>query len=184
MSNPLEILEEEHRVIEKVIGVLKHMVDAVKTGVNPPVNDFRNTVDFLRIFADRCHHSKEEDALFPILEERGVPRFGGPIGVMLQEHEQGRSLIRGMLQAIEAIVKGDEHGYIVFSEKALSYAELLHDHISKEDNVLYPIGRNVLSEEDIERLSKDFEKIEKEKIGPEVHEKYHKIAEELSLKYR
>lgn len=183
MSDPLETLEEEHRVIEKVIGVLKHMVKAVKTGVNPTVDDLRNSVDFLRTFADKCHHTKEEDILFPLLEERGVPRSGGPIGVMLQEHEQGRSLIKGMLQAVEAIEKGDEHGYIVFSEKALSYAELLEDHISKEDNVLYPIGRNVLGEEDMRRLMEDFEKVEKEKVGQGVHEEYHRIAEDLSLKY-
>lgn len=184
MSDPLKILEEEHRVIEKAIGVLKRMVETMKLGVNPAVDDLRNLVDFLRTFADRCHHGKEEDVLFHVLEERGVPRSGGPIEVMLQEHEQGRSLVKGMLQAIEAIEKGNKHGYIVFSEKALSYAELLENHISKEDNVLYPIGRNVLSDEDMERLLDDFEKIEEEKVGPGVHEKYHRIVEELSLKYR
>lgn len=184
MSDPLKILEDEHRVIEKAIGVLKHMVKTVETGVNPPVDDLRNLVDFLRTFADKCHHGKEEDVLFPVLEERGVSRSGGPIGVMLQEHEQGRSLVKGMLQAVEAIEKGDEHGYTFFSEKALSYAELLEGHISKEDNVLYPIGRNVLSDGDMERLLDDFEKVEEEKVGPGVHEKYHRIVEELSLKYR
>lgn len=184
MRDPLETLEEEHRVIEKAIGVLKRMAEIMKTGVNPPLDDLRKLVEFLRTFADKCHHSKEEDVLFRVLEERGVPRFGGPIGVMLQEHEQGRSLIKGMLQAVEAIEKGDKHGYMAFSEKASSYAELLEDHISKEDNVLYPIGRNVLGKEDMERLLEGFEKVEEERVGPRVHEKYHRIAEELDLKYR
>ncbi|MEM2058502.1 MAG: hemerythrin domain-containing protein [Thermoproteota archaeon] len=184
MNDPLEKLEEEHRVIEKVIGALKHMVEAMKRDVNPPVEDLRKSVDFLRTFADKCHHSKEEEVLFRVLEERGVPRSGGPIGVMLQEHEQGRSLIKEMLRAVEAIEKGNEHGYIVFSEKASSYIELLEDHISKEDNVLYPIGRNILGKKEMENLSEDFEKIEVEKVGTGVHEKYYRIAEELGVKYK
>jgi hemerythrin-like domain-containing protein len=136
------------------------------------------------MFADKCHHSKEEDVLFPVLESHGIPRTGGPVGVMLQKHEQGRNLVRKMLQAIESIEKGYKNGYMVFSENALSYVELLEAHISKEDNVLYPIGRNVLNEEDAEKLLESFEKIEEERMGLGAHEKYHKIAEELSLKYR
>jgi hemerythrin-like domain-containing protein len=184
MNDPLKVLEEEHRVIEKVLKVLKYISEDVKEGVNPPVDELKKAAEFLRMFADKCHHGKEEDILFPVLESRGIPRLGGPIGVMLQEHEQGRNLVKKMLQAIESIEKGDKSGYMVFSENALYYVELLEAHISKEDNVLYPIGRNVLNEEDAEKLLESFEKIEEERMGPGVHEKYHKIAEELSLKYR
>jgi hemerythrin-like domain-containing protein len=135
------------------------------------------------MFADKCHHGKEEDILFPVLESRGIPRSEGPIGVMLQEHEQGRNLIKKMSRAIENIEKGDKNGYMLFSENASYYVELLEAHISKEDNVLYPIGRNVLNEEDFEKLLESFEKIEEERMGHGVHEKYHEMAEELSSKY-
>jgi hypothetical protein len=56
---------------------------------------------FFRNFADRCHHSKEEDELFPKMVEHGIPKEGGPIGVMLMEHDQGRAFVRGMSEAAE-----------------------------------------------------------------------------------
>ena len=183
MNDPLKVLEEEHRVIEKVLKVLKKASENIKAGVNPPVEELKKALEFLRMFADKCHHGKEEDILFPVLESRGVSRSGGPIGVMLQEHEQGRNLIKKMSRAIENIEKGDKNGYMLFSENASYYVELLEAHISKEDNVLYPIGRKVLNEEDFGKLLESFEKIGEERMGHGVHEKYHEIAEELSLKY-
>jgi hemerythrin-like domain-containing protein len=62
---------------------------------------FRQGVDFVRNFADRCHHAKEEENLFPRMEARGVPRDGGPIGVMLFEHEEGRAYVRAIAGAID-----------------------------------------------------------------------------------
>ena len=52
-----------------------------------------NTIEFLRLYADRCHHGKEEALLFRELEKKGMPRAGGPVGMMLMEYQAGRSLI-------------------------------------------------------------------------------------------
>ena len=61
-----------------------------------------NLQEFFRLFADQCHHGKEEELLFPLLEQKGIPRTGGPIGVTLHEHEEGRALVRQMGDAVEA----------------------------------------------------------------------------------
>ena len=65
----------------------------VEKGQDIPKDFFPRAVDFIRNFADRTHHGKEEDNLFPALEQHGMPRQGGPVGVMLDEHDQGRGLV-------------------------------------------------------------------------------------------
>ena len=81
----------EHRVIERVIAVLRQATDALEAGKPVPPQVFNNAIDFIRNFADTCHHAKEEGVLFASMEARGFPRQGGPIQVMLLEHEEGRA---------------------------------------------------------------------------------------------
>lgn len=182
MEDPLEVLTEEHEVIKRVLVALRGITREMRSGYKPTVEELERFVDFIKTFADSCHHSKEEGSLFPALEARGISRIGGPIGVMLQEHEQGRSFVRGMLEAIDAIEGGDEQGYGAFERNASAYVSLLEDHIFKEDNILYPMGRGVLGVEDLERLLDSFKEVEAE-VGLGVHEKYKRLAEELGSKY-
>ncbi|MCX7887840.1 MAG: hemerythrin domain-containing protein, partial [Verrucomicrobiae bacterium] len=96
---PTEILMAEHRVIEQVLNVLEAMAERAANG-DLNRQEARDAVAFFRGFADRCHHGKEEAQLFPAMEAKGIPREGGPIGVMLCEHEQGRAAVRGMAEAV------------------------------------------------------------------------------------
>ena len=89
-------------------------------------------------------HGKEEKVLFPKLMQAGIPMNGGPLGVMLYEHEQGRQLVRNMEQALD-----DKH-FADFALYANRYAHLLEDHIAKEDNVLFAKAEKVLTSEDDE----------------------------------
>ena len=88
--HPTEVLSQEHRAIENMLGALEEQIRAAPAGQPFPRRFFDEALDFFRNFADGCHHAKEENLLFPRMKERGVPENGGPIGVMLAEHEQGR----------------------------------------------------------------------------------------------
>jgi len=173
-----ENLKEEHQVILRMIKVLNVASEKVNRGEEVDINVFRKAVDFIRIFADRCHHGKEQDTLFPTLGERGIPTHGGPIAVMLTEHEQGRQFVRGLAEAVERYESGDKSARSFIVENARGYAELLDQHIYKEDNILYPMGDRVLSASDNKELLEKFEKIEREIIGEGKHEYYlHMISE-------
>jgi hemerythrin-like domain-containing protein len=173
-----ENLKEEHQVILRMIKVLLVASDKLEKGETVSVDVFKKAVDFVRTFADRCHHAKEEDTLFPVLERRGILRHRGPIAVMLMEHEQGRLFVKGLNQAVEKYEKGDKAAKNAIVENARGYADLLDQHIYKEDNILYPMGDKVLSEADNRELLEKFERIEKEIIGEGKHEYYlHMIAE-------
>ena len=101
-QQPTELLKCEHETILRVIGVLNRLVARCQQGQSFDEIPLRKCVEFFRLFADACHHAKEEDLLFPLLEAKGIPREGGPIGVMLHEHQLARQHTRAMADALDA----------------------------------------------------------------------------------
>ena len=97
--------------------------------------------------ADRFHHAKEEDVLFKALVDNGMPKDNSPVAAMLMEHDQGRSFVRAMETAVTEAQTGSQDSYQAIADNALGYAALLHDHIAKEDDILYPLAERVLPEE-------------------------------------
>jgi len=178
-DDPIALLMEEHRVIERGIRLLQKVAERIDAGRDVEASVLAELVDFVRNFADRCHHGKEEKILFQTFAEKGIPVEGGPIGVMLIEHEEGRRMARVMAEAASSIKDGDLSKSKVFSENAKSYAQLLTQHIYKEDNILYPMGRRLLSEEEKEELIRRFEVVERKEIGEGVHEKYINLIKDL-----
>lgn len=116
---PTEVLMQEHRVIELVLSCLDRMADNCDAGLPLDIEAATQAIDFFRVFADKCHHGKEEDLLFPLMEAKGFPRDGGPTGVMLHEHELGRRQVRSMEDAVKETSLGDLAGKILFVEQAL-----------------------------------------------------------------
>jgi hemerythrin-like domain-containing protein len=174
-----DVLRNEHRAVERVLRALNRAADRLDAGEAVPPQLFEDSLDFLRNFADRCHHGKEETALFPAMAKAGIPVEQGPIGVMLAEHEEGRGYIRAMGEALEAYKRGDATARRPLADNARAYAELLAQHIQKEDNILFPMADQLLPQAQQQELVAEFDRIESEKIGPGVHERYHRMIDEL-----
>ena len=176
---PTDTLKAEHRVIERVLAVLNRASD--KLARNEPVDAavFTQSVDFIRNFADRYHHAKEEDSLYRRMGERGFPMDSGPIAVMLAEHEEGRRYVRGLADAAERYGRGDQAAMDEIVHNARGYADLLAQHIQKEDNILYEIADSRLSPADQSDLEQRFEHKEQETIGPGGHERYVALVGQL-----
>jgi len=172
-------LREEHQVILRMIKILNVASGKLERGESVSLEVFKKAVDFIRTFADRCHHGKEQDTLFPRLGEKGIPTQGGPIAVMLIEHDRGRQYVKGLADAVASYEGGNKTALSLIVENARGYAELLDQHIYKEDNILYPMGDRVLSESDNVELLEKFENIEKGIIGEGKHEYYLRMVEEL-----
>ncbi len=178
--NPTEILKHEHKIVLLVLNGAESIAQTLNDGGNADIVTVNKMVDFFRNFTDRCHHSKEEKQLFPRLEQRGVTNQGGPIGVMLQEHELGRARVRAIADASVKIEAGDKSGSAILAENLSAYVELLRAHINKEDNVLFAMADRVLTDADKQELFEAFEKIEAEEMGEGTHEKYHEFAHEVA----
>jgi len=180
---PTETLKIEHQAILLMLEVVEAVSRKLEAAESIPAEHLTKIVDFIRGFADKCHHAKEEDLLFPAMEKTGIPRRGGPIGVMLIEHTEGREYVRKMKEAAEKYAAGEKKAGLRFAENARGYAALLSQHIHKEDNILYPIADARLSPQVQAGLEKDFERVEEEVVGAGKHEEYHRLLEKLEKIY-
>ncbi|MDT8287597.1 MAG: hemerythrin domain-containing protein [Elusimicrobiales bacterium] len=179
----IEELSAEHEGIKSALEILEKMCARLERGEKVPTAHLQDMAAFIKEFADRCHHAKEETVLFPEMEKAGVPREGGPIGAMLSEHEAGRSYVKGLVSGITAYEAGAKGAAGTILENARGYIELLREHISKEDSVLYPMAEKCLSTETDAAMLARFEKIEIEEIGGGRHEEFHAMLEKMENEY-
>ena len=154
-----QLLMEEHEIILRGLRVLEALADRATRGVEVPTKAVGETIEFLAQFADIHHHHKEEEILFPALEEAGLPRDGGPVGVMLQEHVQGRELISA-LRAAAPRAAGDAAARAQFANTAHAYTALLTAHIDKENHVLFPMADQAIGGADVRRVEEEFDAFE------------------------
>ena len=178
-ERPSAVLRAEHQVILRVIGVLDKLVARVERGGGFEGSAFAQCVEFFQLFADACHHAKEEGLLFPAMEARGIPREGGPIGVMLHEHQIARGFTRDMADALEAERRGEPDAQRRFTAAARQYIDLLQNHIFKEDNVLFTMGDRVMTEEDQQSLCGRFCEAGCMTFGGKRREELERIADAL-----
>jgi hemerythrin-like domain-containing protein len=171
-----DALKDDHETIERVLDVLQSLMKNARVS---PLDVWAKAIDFIRHFADKCHHLKEEKILFPALETRGIPVDGGPIGMMLFEHEQGRAYVRNMAEALELAKQGAEAALPRLFDNAAAYSRLLREHIEKENEILFQMADAVLTPEEQKDLLRAFEELEARDMGPGVHEKYLAVAAEL-----
>lgn len=173
-----EILSAEHRVILRVLECLDRLrAEALQRG-RLDAGAARDALEFFGTFADACHHAKEEGQLFPRLEAHGLPRDGGPVGVMLHEHELGRGLRRQMAEALDGAAAGRRDALEAFCRGAQDFHGLLRDHIAKEDNILFRIADQVLPPAAQEEVLRGFESAEHER-GAGTHERMLQVADAL-----
>jgi hemerythrin-like domain-containing protein len=162
-----------------MLKVLEREAARMEAGERVNTETLEQGIDFLRNFADQCHHTKEEKELFPAMAKAGVPVDGGPIGVMLHDHVEGRGHIRAMSEALDAYRQGDETAAKRLAGSIRAYTELLTAHIWKEDNILFTMADQVLSDSVQQELVARFDRIESEHMGEGVHERYHQMLDDL-----
>jgi hemerythrin-like domain-containing protein len=143
-KNITQTLVEEHRLILRTISLLELNARRTAEGSCSNWQFYLDGVDFIRSYADRFHHAKEEDVLFEALIKNGMPRENSPIAAMLMEHDQGRSHVAALETATREVLAGQTDRTAVIAEQALAYAELLREHIAKEDDILYPLAERVI----------------------------------------
>lgn len=178
-----DILRSEHTIILNVLQALETIAQADAKSGGLDLASAGEALEFLRNFADHCHHGKEEDHFFPALARRGLPRSVGPLAVMVADHEKGRALLTRMSQALELARAGNSGAADQFRISALLYVDLMRDHIAKENDVLFPMGDAMLSADDETVLVEEFERMEHLDMGEGTHERFLDLAERLCSRF-
>lgn len=137
-------LVEEHKLILRMIALLERNAQRTAEGTYTNWRFYRDGIGFIRQYADRFHHAKEEDVLFTALIANGMPRQHSPVAAMLMEHDLGRTFVRNLEEAVNEAEAGRKESYARVAENALDYAALLRDHIAKEDGILYPLAERII----------------------------------------
>jgi DUF438 domain-containing protein len=169
-----ELLKRDHEVTERVFAAMEAKL-AAADGPSPALVGL--LVDYLH-YVDQCHNQKEELHLFPRLEEKGMPRHGGSLGLMLQEHDRGRDILARLLPVATAYAAGDKRTLAEVRAAFGEYAALCKDHFWKENDILYPMAQRMLSEAEAADVVAGIEEVEAA-LGAGTRARYYRIAEEI-----
>ncbi|RIY42132.1 hemerythrin domain-containing protein [Neopusillimonas maritima] len=176
-DHPIQQLVDDHRYILMVVNHLDRLAPGIAGSepVNAPL--LRQAVQFMREFADHCHHGKEEDLLFPALVEANVPESGCPIGGLKGEHIKGRKLVGQLEEGINLLETDESQARQTLYEAIRGITLLYPDHIWKEDAMVFPMAERLLSDAQVNGLKLGFAEVEK------THAKHHQhhMAFALSL---
>ncbi len=160
MNTATKNLENDHVIILRLIDVMEKML-LVKS---KNTEHFEKAVSLIKSYADGLHHAKEENLLFPLMVKRGFSSEQGPIAVMLHDHAEGRDYVKGMAEGIAGYKIGNESALSKLYENMQGYIILLRNHIAKENDVLFRMADNALSENDQQELLEEFAKVENEGV--------------------
>jgi hemerythrin-like domain-containing protein len=177
---PTEELKHEHEIIMHMLSGAERFAQSILSTHTVEIAEVAEVIDFSRHFTDGCHHSKEEKHLFVRLQERGMSQDQGPIAMMLYEHGVGRKFILSLETSLKEYQSGKQEAAKAIGETLLQYINLLRTHIAKENNILFPMGDRLLTDEDQQFLEKSFKIVEEQEVGAGIHEKYHRMAHEIA----
>jgi len=180
MKRATDNLIDDHTIIREVMDTMER-ITSVK---DPDVEHLEFIVTFIREYADGFHHAKEEGLLFPKLVDKGIPKEFGPIGMMLREHEEGRNFVRGMADNVELYKSGNKEALKAVYQNMTGYVNLLRDHISKENNVLFRMADQALSDEEQRHLLDQFGLANEVSIGQDKIDEYLARVKELAAVYQ
>ncbi len=169
-----DLMIEDHKQILKVADALSRECQAINSGKAINKKFFENAIDFVRNYADKFHHAKEEEILFKEFTKNEECMHCNPVPQMLHEHDLGREYIKNLEQQVQ---KNNIQGVI---SNALGYAELIRDHIFKEDNILYPMTNEALDGKTQKIMMEQAIEAETKKFTKGTKERYLTLADELA----
>jgi hemerythrin-like domain-containing protein len=166
----------EHRLIERMIKQIEDVLAQIRSAgkIDPLFVD--KAVDFVRMYADRTHHGKEEDILFRDLDKRDLSVEDRQVmNELIEEHVFGRNTTKALVDANRRYCNGDTASLADIADKLKTLVEFYPKHIEKEDKVFFPASRAYFTVEEDQAMLKEFWEFDRNMI----HEKYKSVVEEL-----
>jgi len=185
MTDFIQELKHDHRVIQEVVAGMSAVADLLDSGKQVDPSILGDLVQFLAIFADHCHHAKEEQYLFPLLDTKADPTTKRELQLLEQEHRSAAQLVLDLAKTSAAYIENP----LVMRYRVVGLlrrlVELYPAHIWKEDYLLFPMAQQNLSQLEQEDMADKFEDVERE-VGQDVHAAFEMLAKRLGavVEYR
>lgn len=179
MGSGLDDLKHEHEIIGRVVTVLEAAAHHLERGDAVPLELLRDAVEFIKGFADGCHHRKEEDVLFPLMASKSEQVKEGPVKVLSTEHDAGRHFVADLEKAMAGLENGQAEARRAAARALSLYTQLLRRHIAKENDIFFPLAQSLLVPMELNQLAEQFEAVEQEKVGPGAHARFEALVERL-----
>jgi hemerythrin-like domain-containing protein len=170
LSPPLRMLVEEHQLIKRMLAKIPAITESLDLSLEAHKQLVLYVVDFIRNYADKYHHAKEEDVLFKQFDSSM-----DIINVMVNDHVLSRSYVAEMIRAAE------EENTRLAADNLSLYLELLTEHIKKEDTILYPWMDNNLQTKQVGEMYNEFFQINNLRSG--VQAKYEQLVSLIEEKF-
>ena len=145
-TRPTHLLRHEHRVIEQALRALDGICLRLKAGDEIPAEALSQALEFIQNYADRYHHFREEEYLFPALKQCGFEE-GGALAYLREEHTRERELLAELEFAVEEYRYGDSNAVQRFIEITGRFRNHLIGHMQKEEGLLFKLVEDMLDEE-------------------------------------
>ena len=154
-------------------------IQLLNDGKQIPESILLPVIDFTKNFTDVCHHSKEENSLFPALEQAGMPKNMGPIAMMLMDHERSREIGASMEESAKEYLSSGDSSKLISDMR--QYVEHITEHLWKENNRLFMMAEARLQYVS-QKVDKELTEIEESKLKDlgKSREHYEKLAENLT----
>ncbi len=168
----------EHRLIERMLSVIRRVLTEIESEheVDPVFVDI--AVDFIRIYADRTHHGKEEDILFRELAVKPLKEDDRKImKELIDEHVFGRQTTKALVEANTRYRNGDDTALTEIVAKLQTLIEFYPKHIEKEDKVFFPASRAYFTDQEDQAMIAEFWEFDRKMI----HEKYKSVVEGMEM---
>lgn len=179
MTTATQNLENDHVQILRLIEVMERVTESA----NPNAEHLELIVKIICEFADGLHHAKEEQLLFPLMVQKGFSNETGPVAVMLHDHMEGRNFVKGMMENISQFKQGETASLKAVYNNMYGYADLLKNHIAKENNVLFRMADKVFTPAEQESLLLDFTKVENKQGNGRSKDDYISMIDGLTAIY-
>jgi len=179
----IDLMVEEHKYIKRMLTVIRKLCYMIIKQASVDYNDFYAVIDFVRNYADKHHHGKEEAMLFNrMTAELGAAAQKLVTHGMLVEHDLGRMYMRELETAVGKVLQGDDEAKVDVIGSAMSYVDLLSRHIEKEDNVVYKFAKNNFSENTMLNIQKECDLFENNEESDVIRKKYISMIDEMEAK--
>jgi len=178
MSDFVHELKHDHQVIQQVVAGMSAVAELLDSGKQVDPSVLADLVQFLRVFADQCHHEKEERHLFPLLATNANVSTRRELESLEREHRSAKQLVAQLAKVAEVYVHNPAAVRYRVIDLLQQLVELYPAHIWKEDFLLFPLAQQNLSPAEQQNLEEKFENVERE-VGEDVHAGFEMLAKKL-----